>query len=150
MNKLRALVVDDEKSQRRSAERLLEKSSFDVIATVESGETALKFLGLTEDNDVMVDVDLILTDHDMKGISGYELLLKLKNSELNNVPVVIMSASDDEERIKKCMDGGALMYLVKPLTIAKVTNLHEAIVAAGPSHGKWCTLLQANGVMLLD
>ncbi|KAI3493378.1 hypothetical protein L1887_41767 [Cichorium endivia] len=148
MNKLRALVVDDEKSQRRSAERLLEKSSFDVIATVESGETALKFLGLTEDNvsvsveyairlsnDMMVDVDLILTDHDMKGISGYELLLKLKNSELNNVPVVIMSASDDEERIKKCMDGGALMYLVKPLTIAKVTNLHEAIVAAGPSHG---------------
>ncbi|CAH1411957.1 unnamed protein product [Lactuca virosa] len=128
MKKLRAVVVDDQRGQLMYASRMLRTSSFEVIAAVESGEAALKFLGLTGENDVKVDVDLILTDHDMTGISGYELLLELKKSELSNVPVVILSADANEERIKKCMDGGALMFLEKPLQAKDVANVYNAIV----------------------
>ncbi|KAL4566974.1 hypothetical protein LXL04_022544 [Taraxacum kok-saghyz] len=134
MKKLRAIVVDDDSGQRMYAARMLRTSPFEgiaeivVIASVESGEAALKFLGLTAENEVKVDVDLILSDHDMTGISGYELLLELKNSELNNVAVVIISADGHEERIKKCMDGGALMFLEKPLRAKDVANLYNAIV----------------------
>ncbi|KAL7609325.1 hypothetical protein Lser_V15G14492 [Lactuca serriola] len=128
MKKLRAVVVDDQRVQLMYASRMLRTSSFEVIAAVESGEAALEFLGLTGENDVKVDVDLILTDHDMTGISGYELLLELKKSELSNVPVVILSADANEERIKKCMDGGALMFLEKPLQAKDVANVYNAIV----------------------
>ncbi|XP_042756701.1 two-component response regulator ARR5 [Lactuca sativa] len=128
MKKLRAVVVDDQRVQLMYASRMLRTSSFEVIAAVESGEAALEFLGLTGENDVKVDVDLILTDHDMTGISGYELLLELKKSELSNVPVVILSADANEERMKKCMDGGALMFLEKPLQAKDVANVYNAIV----------------------
>ncbi|CAI9260357.1 unnamed protein product [Lactuca saligna] len=128
MTRLRAVVVDDQRGQLMYASRMLRTSSFEVIAAVESGEAALDFLGLTGENDVKVDVDLILTDHDMTGISGYELLLELKKSELSNVPVVILSADANEERVKKCMDGGALMFLEKPLQAKDVANVYNAIV----------------------
>ncbi|KMZ76051.1 Response regulator 6 [Zostera marina] len=75
--RLHVLAVDDSLTDRKLIEKLLKVSSFNVT-TVESGSKALEFLGLMEE----VEVNLIITDYCMPGMSGYDLLKKIKNHHL--------------------------------------------------------------------
>ncbi|RHN60104.1 putative response regulator and transcription factor RR-A-type family [Medicago truncatula] len=75
------LAVDDSIIDRMLIERLLKTSSFHVT-TMDSASKALKFLGLVEDvaSEVHgdVDVNLIIADYCMPGMTGYDLLRKIK------------------------------------------------------------------------
>jgi CheY-like chemotaxis protein len=76
--------------------------------TVDSGEAALEYL-------VSGEVDMILLDVIMPGLSGTEVLARLKRDVvLKNIPVVMLSALDDMERIIECISMGAEDYLFKP------------------------------------
>ncbi|PWA99747.1 two-component response regulator ORR5 [Artemisia annua] len=77
---------------------------------------------------VFNDVDLIVTDHDMKEMSGLQLLRILKKSTTrNDIPVAFMSAGDVQERIKCCKDEGAIEYFIKPLKPENVEHLINII-----------------------
>ncbi|XP_057513595.1 two-component response regulator ORR4-like [Actinidia eriantha] len=98
------LAVDDSIIDRKLIERLLRTSSFQVTA-VDSGSKALEFLGFQGDEEKVpnpphvstnyhqeVEVNMIITDYCMPGMTGYELLRKIKESKsLKDIPVVIMS-----------------------------------------------------------
>jgi len=81
------LAVDDSLPDRKLIERLLKTSSFQVT-TVDSGSKALEFLGIHgEDSSppvsvhadqLEVAVNLIITDYCMPGMTGYDLLKKIK------------------------------------------------------------------------
>ncbi|KAF8706516.1 hypothetical protein HU200_030792 [Digitaria exilis] len=71
------LAVDDSLPDRKLIERLLKTSSFQVT-TVDSGSKALEFLGIHDD-----PVSLIITDYCMPGMTGYDLLKKIKQSDGN-------------------------------------------------------------------
>ncbi|KAE8726926.1 Two-component response regulator ARR9 [Hibiscus syriacus] len=110
------LAVDDSIIDRKLIERLLKTSSFQVT-TVDSGSKALEFLGLHEDDGTIntntpsfspknhqclqeVEVNLVITDYCMPGMTGYDLLKKIKeSSSLKNIPVVIMSSENVPSRI---------------------------------------------------
>ncbi|KAJ6700103.1 TWO-COMPONENT RESPONSE REGULATOR ARR9 [Salix purpurea] len=110
------LAVDDSIIDRKLIERLLKTSSYQVTA-VDSGSKALKFLGLHEEDDHSnpdrvpsvspndhqeVEVNLIITDYCMPGMTGYDLLKKVKeSSSLRNIPVVIMSSENVPARITR-------------------------------------------------
>ncbi|KOM49219.1 hypothetical protein LR48_Vigan08g004600 [Vigna angularis] len=111
------LAVDDSLIDRMLIERLLKTSSFNVT-TVDSATKALKFLGLD------VDVNLIITDYCMPGMTGYDLLRKIKESKsLKNIPVVIMSSENVPSRINRCLDEGAEEFFLKPVQQADVNKL---------------------------
>ncbi|XP_028101801.1 two-component response regulator ARR9-like [Camellia sinensis] len=107
------LAVDDSLIDRKLIERLLKTSSFQVT-TVDSGSKALQFLGLNEDeqsnpdqpsvspnNHQGVEVNLIITDYCMPGMTSYDLLKKIKeSSSLRNIPVVIMSSENVPHMMK--------------------------------------------------
>lgn len=101
------LVVDDNEANRDLLERRLRSQGYDPV-TVEGGEAAIDFLGSK-------DVDMILLDMIMPGLDGTEVLGRLKNdAKLKNIPVVMLSALDDMERIIECISMGAEDYLFKP------------------------------------
>lgn len=130
------LAVDDSVIDRKLIERLLKHSSFQVT-TVDSGSKALQFLGLNEseqrspdqpsispNNHQDVQVNLIITDYCMPGMTGYDLLKKIKeSSSLRNIPVVIMSSENVPSRINRCLEEGAEEFFLKPVKLADVNKL---------------------------
>ncbi|KAK1363347.1 Two-component response regulator ARR5 [Heracleum sosnowskyi] len=130
---LHVLAVDDSFVDRKVIERLLELSSCKVTA-VESGSRALQYLGLDgEKSSVDFDdlkVNLIITDYSMPGMTGYQLLKKLKqtSSALRKIPVVIMSSENIMTRIDRCLEEGAEDYLVKPVKLSDVKRLKDHIL----------------------
>jgi class 3 adenylate cyclase len=103
----RILVVDDHESNRDLLSRRLVRESHDVV-TAESGEQALR---LVEEQ----PFDLILLDILMPGMSGYEVLERLKGDPRHrDVPVVMISALDEIDSVVRCIEAGAEDYLPKP------------------------------------
>ncbi|CAI8595995.1 unnamed protein product [Vicia faba] len=136
MAQFHVLAVDDSVIDRMLIERLLKTSSFHVTV-VDSGSKALKFLGLVEDEvrnekvssiateaDQVVEVNLIITDYCMPGMTGYDLLRKIKESNsLKDIPVVIMSSENVPSRINRCLEEGAEEFFLKPVQQSDVNKL---------------------------
>ncbi|XVE75132.1 hypothetical protein DITRI_Ditri12bG0071700 [Diplodiscus trichospermus] len=123
------LAVDDSHVDRKVIERLLRISSCKVTA-VDSGRRALQFLGLDEEkgsNDFEgLKVDLIITDYCMPGMTGYELLKKIKESSaFREIPVVIMSSENVLARIDRCLEEGAEDFIVKPVKLSDVKRIKD-------------------------
>ncbi|CAI8587715.1 unnamed protein product [Vicia faba] len=119
------LAVDDSLVDRKVIERLLKISACKVTA-VDSGIRALQFLGLDESDGFVpgLKVDLVITDYCMPGMTGYELLKKIKeSSSFREIPVVIMSSENILPRIDRCLEEGAEDFIVKPVKLSDVKRL---------------------------
>ncbi|KAF7830861.1 two-component response regulator ARR17-like [Senna tora] len=127
------LAVDDNLIDRKLVEKLLKNSSCKVT-TAENGPRALEFLGLASDEQNKnlkgttisngSKVNMIITDYYMLGMTGYELLKKIKESSImKEVPVVIMSSENIPTWINKCLEEGAQMFIQKPLKQFDVKKL---------------------------
>ncbi|MCO5610977.1 hypothetical protein L7F22_065225 [Adiantum nelumboides] len=146
------LAVDDSIIDRRFIERLL-KTSACKVTTVDSGTRALEILGVAEalgpvslnvspDTDTFsadikpckqaFQVNLIITDYCMPGMTGYDLLKKIKGtSALKEIPVVIMSSENVPTRISNCLAEGAEEFLLKPVRLADVKRLWGYVCHCG-------------------
>ncbi|XP_057774724.1 two-component response regulator ARR5-like [Salvia miltiorrhiza] len=134
-HEVHVLAVDDSLVDRKVIERLLKITSCKVTA-VDSGSRALQFLGLDEsENSVNLDglkVDLIITDYCMPGMTGYELLKKIKGSStFREIPVVIMSSENVLTRIDRCLEEGAEDFIVKPVKLDDVKRLKKCMFGEG-------------------
>ncbi|KAL1555381.1 two-component response regulator ORR9-like isoform X1 [Salvia divinorum] len=132
------LAVDDSLIDRKLIEMLLKKTSYQVT-TVDSGSKALEFLGWNEKSsdeaffspkiNQEVEVNLIITDYCMPGMTGYDLLKKIKESAvLRDIPVVIMSSENVPSRINRCLEEGADEFFLKPVRLADVNKLKPHIM----------------------
>ncbi|EOA25718.1 hypothetical protein CARUB_v10019069mg, partial [Capsella rubella] len=127
---LHVLAVDDNLIDRKLVERILKISSCKVT-TAENGLRALEYLGLGDPQQTdpvtstnVMKVNLIITDYCMPGMTGFELLQKVKeSSNLKGVPVVILSSENIPTRINKCLASGAQMFMQKPLKLSDVEKL---------------------------
>nr|GMD33096.1 two-component response regulator ARR6-like [Ipomoea batatas] len=132
VQELHVLAVDDSHVDRKVIERLLKISACKVTA-VESGSRALQYLGLDgEKGSAAIDglkVNLIMTDYSMPGMTGYELLKKIKGSSaLREIPVVIMSSENILARIDRCLEEGAEEFLMKPVKLSDVKRLKDFVL----------------------
>ena len=111
---MKILVVDDEKDmqtlfEQRFRKEIREQSIIFVFAY--SGEQALSYL-----NQHVNDAVLILSDINMPGMSGLDLLDHIKHKYATPPPVVMMiTAYGDEENYNQAMRLGADDFLTKPL-----------------------------------
>ncbi|KAF2323755.1 hypothetical protein GH714_036837 [Hevea brasiliensis] len=139
------LAVDDSLIDRKLIERLLKTSSYHVTA-VDSGSKALEFLGLNEDEHTDsiltsvssdhhhhhhqdVEVNLIITDYCMPGMTGYDLLRKIKESKtFKDIPVVIMSSENVPSRIDRCLEEGAGEFFLKPVQLSDMNKLRPHLM----------------------
>ncbi|QCD82647.1 two-component response regulator ARR17-like isoform X2 [Vigna unguiculata] len=127
------LAVDDSLVDRKVIERLLKVLACKVTA-VDSGLRALQLLGLLDEPKIPSEtngfeglkVDLIITDYCMPGMTGYELLKKIKESStFKETPVVIMSSENVLPRIDRCLEEGAEDFIVKPVKLSDVKRLKD-------------------------
>ena len=103
------LVVDDNELNRDMLTRRLERLGYDV-SCAENGIEALKLLK-TE------SFDLLLLDVIMPLMDGFEVLEQLKAEPLlRDIPVIVLSASDQLDHVVKCIQKGAQDYLSKPFS----------------------------------
>lgn len=141
---LHVLAVDDSLVERKVIERLLKISSCKVTA-VDSGTRALQYLGLDGDRGSVgfeaLKVNLIMTDYSMPGMTGYELLKRIKESSvLKDIPVVVMSSENIMTRIDSCLEEGAEEFLLKPVKLRDVERLKDFIMrGSGKDSGETTT-----------
>lgn len=108
------LIVDDEPDMLTLLKRSLEPDLGCRVDTASSGETALEMIRAT-------DYDLVLADIKMPGISGLEVLERIKADRREDVTVVMMTAYGHIDMAVEAMKRGAYDFVTKPFD-------HDALV----------------------
>lgn len=107
---MRILVVEDQDAIRRMIEALVQARGYSVTA-VANGAKALE-VAATEPPDAVL-LDLMLPGQ----YDGFEVCARLKSDpSTRNIPVVIISALDDEDSRRKATEAGATAYYTKPFS----------------------------------
>jgi sigma-B regulation protein RsbU (phosphoserine phosphatase) len=101
------LIVDDDDDSREMLARRLRRDGY----TVSMAPDGLHALALARAQ----QFDLILLDMIMPGLDGFQTLSQLKaHPHLKEIPVIMLSALDEESGIARCIEMGAEDYLAKP------------------------------------
>ncbi len=107
MNKHTILAVDDNRTNLQIIRDVLEEQYTLQLAI--SGEMALKFINKKRP-------DLILLDLMMPGMNGKETYLEIKKNPANkNIPVIFLTANQNEEVELDCLNLGASDFITKPI-----------------------------------
>jgi CheY-like chemotaxis protein len=118
---LRILVVEDERTNRSVAQRLLSKLGHEV-ACVESGEEALKLLGEEA-------FDCVLMDIQMPGLDGLETTMVLRGRLGLKTPVIALTAHAMEGDRKRFIEAGMDGYVAKPFELGELQAELERVRA---------------------
>jgi len=111
------LVVDDERSMRDFLKILLEKEGH-IVSTAENSEVALK---LIPDN----TFEVVVSDIRMPGISGIELLGRIKE-ETPDLSVIMITAFASPDDAVLAMKNGAFDYISKPFNVDEIKSVIES------------------------
>ena len=119
MKKYKIIIVEnDEDEQFFMKESFDEVGLFDILDQVKNGDALLELM----EKPGATLPDIILSDLNMPGKNGYDIIVELKEHPVfNKIPVVITSTSSTKSIADKCLNLGAADYLVKPDTFIEYT-----------------------------
>ncbi|MFT5721350.1 MAG: two-component system chemotaxis response regulator CheY [Motiliproteus sp.] len=118
---LKILIVDDFSTMRRIIKNLLRDLGFNNTVEADDGITALPVLKSG-------GIDFLVTDWNMPGMSGLELLEKVRSDPaLAKLPVLMVTAEAKREQIILAAQAGVNGYVVKPFTAAVLKEKIEKI-----------------------
>lgn len=109
---MKILVVDDFSTMRRIIKNLLKDLGFTNIQEADDGSTALPMLQ-------QGDFDFVVTDWNMPGMQGIDLLRAVRaDDKLKHIPVLMVTAEAKKEQIIAAAQAGVNGYVIKPFTAA--------------------------------
>jgi len=125
---MKVLVVDDFSTMRRIIKNLLRELGFMNTVEADDGATALPILKNG-------GIDLLITDWNMPGMPGIELLNAVRHDDtLKSLPVLMVTAEAKREQIVQAAQAGINGYIVKPFTAQtlqeKIEKIFERLAAA--------------------
>lgn len=124
--KIKILVVDDFATMRRIIRNLLQDLGFSNVSEADDGNTAWPML----QNGTY---DLLITDWNMPGMPGLELLKAVRGDpRLAKLPVLMLTAEAKREQIVEAAQAGVNGYVIKPFTAETLKAKLEKILAALP------------------
>ena len=113
-SKARILVVDDEPAVLETVREILVLKGFDVVVAAD-GIQAVDTVANTQ------NLDLIITDMNMPGMNGLDLL-KLIGRLKRNLPIIILTGNATVENALESVKEGACNYLFKPFNVDKLLS----------------------------
>jgi two-component system chemotaxis response regulator CheY len=109
---MKILVVDDFSTMRRIIKNLLKDLGFANIQEADDGSSALPMLQ-------QGDFDFVVTDWNMPGMQGIDLLRAIRaDANLKHIPVLMVTAEAKKEQIVAAAQAGVNGYVIKPFTAA--------------------------------
>ena len=124
-DEIKLLAVDDEPQVLRLLRSLLDGHGYMTFGTGNPDEM-VHLLELEQPH-------LVLMDLMMPGTSGFELMTRVR--EVSDVPVIFLSANDQEENVVKALDMGADDYIVKPFSSTELIARVEASLRKRRANG---------------
>ncbi|MEN6413819.1 MAG: response regulator [Veillonellales bacterium] len=110
MDKLKILIVDDEIQIRRLIKVSLEGHGYQVLQAV-NGQEGIELV-------LSAKPELILLDLGLPDLDGKKVIGSIR--EWSDVPIIVLSARDQEEEKVKALDGGANDYVTKPFSMGEL------------------------------
>jgi two-component system chemotaxis response regulator CheY len=118
---MKILVVDDFSTMRRIVKNLLRDLGFSNTHEADDGTSAWPMLQNG-------DFDFVVTDWNMPGMTGIDLLKKIRADErLKGTPVLMVTAEAKRDQIVAAAQAGVNGYVVKPFTAAALKEKIEKI-----------------------
>lgn len=118
---IKILIVDDFSTMRRIIKNLLRDLGFNNTFEADDGNTALPMLKNG-------DYDFVVTDWNMPGMEGIDLLKEIrKDQALCHIPVLMVTAEAKREQIIEAAQSGVNGYIIKPFTAATLKEKLEKI-----------------------
>jgi CheY-like chemotaxis protein len=125
------LLVEDNAEDAEMTMRALRKRNLaNHVHWVKDGEEALEYLfctGRYAGRDMAHPPRLVLLDIKMPKVDGIEVLRRVKSSALKQVPVVVMTSSNEERDVLESYRLGANSYIVKPVQFADFLDTVSSI-----------------------
>ncbi|MGB5569992.1 MAG: chemotaxis response regulator CheY [Sedimenticolaceae bacterium] len=124
---MKILVVDDFSTMRRIIRNLLRDLGFNNTQEADDGVTALPMLQAGS-------FDLLITDWNMPGMQGIDLLKAVRSDDkLRGLPVLMVTAESKRDQIVEAAQAGVNGYVVKPFTVRtleeKINRIFERAAA---------------------
>lgn len=124
---MRILIVDDYSTMRRIIKNLMRELGFANCDEADDGTTALPMLKTGK-------YDFLITDWNMPGMSGIDLLANVRNdSAMADMPVLMVTAQAKKTEIVRAAQAGVSGYVVKPFTAEtlkeKINKIFERLEA---------------------
>lgn len=118
---MKILIVDDFSTMRRIIKNLLRDLGFTNTQEADDGTTALPMLRTG-------DFDFLVTDWNMPGMTGIELLKQVRaDAKLVSLPVLMVTAEAKRDQIVEAAQAGVNGYVVKPFTAQVLKEKIEKI-----------------------
>lgn len=123
---VRFLIVDDFSTMRRMVRSVLHDLGYDDVVEADDGNAALPILK-------QGTVDFLVTDMNMPGMPGIELLKAVRSHpdpKVAKMPVLLLTAESKREQIVEAAKAGVNGYVVKPFTPQVLREKIEKILAS--------------------
>jgi len=118
---MKILIVDDFSTMRRIIRNLLRDLGFNNTLEADDGKTAWPVMQSG-------GIDLLITDWNMPGMQGIDLLKAVRaDPKTNKTPVLMVTAESKKEQIVEAAQAGVNGYIVKPFTAQTLKEKLEKI-----------------------
>lgn len=124
LENLRILIIDDNAHIRQLLRTILTAVGIRSIDIAENGVMGFESF-------CRLDYDLVFTDYEMEPISGIDLVDLIRTSTKSPnpyIPVIMISAYSDQERVQMARDHGVTEFLAKPFTVERLMNRLETVI----------------------
>lgn len=121
LQKKKILIVDDARLSREILKKIINETEFAIVAY--EAKNGSKAISLVKNK----DLDLIIIDLIMPGLSGSETIQEIRKID-ENIPILIVSAVEEEKLIYDSMKFGATDFIQKPFDKKKIISKMERVL----------------------
>lgn len=137
--KPQVLVIDDEAQILRALRTILTQQDYRVTVSA-TGEEGLALATATQP-------DIVILDLGLPDLTGVEVCKRLR--EWTNLPIIVLSAHDNEAEKVAALDAGADDYLTKPFGIDELlARLRVGLRRSAKTKGEKSVVVTANGIAI--